>query len=186
MYTINLELWDRFPSKELRERLGIDDTALVLQQNTLQWYGPVLRKEDDDWMKKCMEYEVEGPRPRRRPGERLSKRTVKHVNWTQSMDRGKWRKLIKDVWWSRWVWVGECFFWYRPTRVVPDQQPLNGCVCVCNLQLSLLHNVKRLGHMLLSQNWCQTLSRIVTHSSFLWDKPGTRSACFQPICCMIC
>ena len=22
------------------------------------------------------------------------------------------------------------FFWYRPTRVVPDQQPLNGCVCV--------------------------------------------------------
>jgi len=137
-------------------------------------------------MKKCMEYEVEGPRPRRRPGERLSKRTVKHVNWTQSMDRGKWRKLIKDVWWSRWVWVGECFFWYRPTRVVPDQRPLNGCVCVCNLQLSLLHNVKRLGHMLLSQNWCQTLSRIVTHSSCLWDKPGTRSACFQPICCMIC
>ena len=26
--------------------------------------------------------------------------------------------------------MGECFFWYRPTRVVPDQRPLNGCVCV--------------------------------------------------------
>jgi len=26
---------------------------------------------------------------------------------------------------------GECFFWYRPTRVVPDKRPLNGCVCVC-------------------------------------------------------
>ena len=26
-------------------------------------------------------------------------------------------------------WVS--FFWYRPTRVVPDQRPLNGCVCVC-------------------------------------------------------
>jgi len=23
------------------------------------------------------------------------------------------------------------FFWYRPTRVVPDKRPLNGCVCVC-------------------------------------------------------
>jgi len=23
----------------------------------------VLRKEDDDWVKKCMEYEVNGPRP---------------------------------------------------------------------------------------------------------------------------
>ena len=46
------------------------------------------------------------------------------------MDRSKWRKLIKDVRWSGWVWVGECFFCYRPTRVVPDQRPLNDCVCV--------------------------------------------------------
>jgi len=27
--------------------------------------------------------------------------------------------------------VGECFFWYWRTRVVADQGPLNGCVCVC-------------------------------------------------------
>jgi len=27
--------------------------------------------------------------------------------------------------------VVECFFWYRPTRVVPDRRPLNGCVFVC-------------------------------------------------------
>ena len=27
--------------------------------------------------------------------------------------------------------MGECFFWYWPTRVVPDKGPLNGCVCVC-------------------------------------------------------
>jgi len=50
-----IKLKDRFPSKELRERerLGIDDIALVLQQNRLRWYGHVLRKEDDDWVKKC-------------------------------------------------------------------------------------------------------------------------------------
>jgi len=31
------------------------------------------------------------------------------------------------------VWVGESSFWYRPTRVVPDQRPLNGrCCCCCN------------------------------------------------------
>jgi len=29
----------RFPSDELRERLGIDDIILVLQQNRLQRYG---------------------------------------------------------------------------------------------------------------------------------------------------
>jgi len=60
-----IELKDRFPSRELRERLGIDDIALVLQQNRLRWYGHVLQKEDDDWVKKCMEYEVECPRPKR-------------------------------------------------------------------------------------------------------------------------
>jgi len=27
--------------------------------------------------------------------------------------------------------VGECFFWYRPTQVIPDPMPLNGCACVC-------------------------------------------------------
>jgi len=51
-------------SKELRERLGIDDKALVLQLNRLRWYGHVLRKDGDDWVKKCIDYEVEGPRPR--------------------------------------------------------------------------------------------------------------------------
>ena len=31
---------------------------------------------------------------------------------------------------SVWVWVGKCFFCYRLTRVVPNKEPLNGCVCV--------------------------------------------------------
>ena len=30
--------------------------------------------------------------------------------------------------------VSGCFFWYWPTRVVLDQRPLNGCVCMCVLQ----------------------------------------------------
>ena len=73
----------------------------------------------------------------RGPGERLYERTVKHVKWTEDVtDHCKWMKMIKDVRWSGWVWVSECFFWYQPTRVVPDQRPLNGCVsvyvCVCH------------------------------------------------------
>ena len=39
----------------------------ILQRNRLWWYGHVLQKEDNDWVKKCMEYEVEGTRPRGRP-----------------------------------------------------------------------------------------------------------------------
>ena len=62
----SVKVKDRFSSKELRQRLGIDDITLVLQHNRLRWYGHVLRNEDD-WVKKCVEYEVEGPRPRGRP-----------------------------------------------------------------------------------------------------------------------
>jgi len=50
------------------------------------------------WVKKCMEYEVEG-QDQRGPGERLWKRTVKahKLNTGDAVDRSKWRKLIKDV-----------------------------------------------------------------------------------------
>jgi len=53
-----VKLKDRLPSMELRERLDVDDIVLILQQNRLRWYGHVLRKDDDDWMKKCMEYKL--------------------------------------------------------------------------------------------------------------------------------
>jgi len=40
----NIKVEDRVPSKELRERLGIDDIniILILQQNRLRFYGHVL------------------------------------------------------------------------------------------------------------------------------------------------
>jgi len=48
--------------------------GIAAEQVVMRWYGLVLRKEDDDWVKKCMEYEVEGPRPSGRP-----KRTWREV-----------------------------------------------------------------------------------------------------------
>ena len=89
-----INLNDRFTSKELRERLGIGDIAVVLQQNRLQWYGHVLRK-DDDWVKKCMEYEVEGPRPRGRPKKIWREVVVKDcqarkLNKEDAVNRSKW------------------------------------------------------------------------------------------------
>jgi len=37
-----MKLQDRVPSKEFRERVGLEDIILVVQQNRLQWYGHVL------------------------------------------------------------------------------------------------------------------------------------------------
>jgi len=97
----NVKVKDRVPSKELRERIGIDNIILILQQNRLRWYGHVLRKEDTDWVKKCMEYdEVEGSRPRGRPKrtwrEVVQKDCQAHnLNWQDAIARSRRKKLIK-------------------------------------------------------------------------------------------
>ena len=73
----------------------IDDIILILQQNRLRWYGHVLQKEDTDWAKKCMEYEVD----QTGRGKRLCKKTAncqaRNLNKEDAMDRGRWKKLIK-------------------------------------------------------------------------------------------
>ena len=92
-----VKLQDGIPSKGLSERLGSDDIISVLQQNMLRWYGHVLRKEDNDSVKKCMEYEVEGARPRGRPrklgdcGKRLS------GTWIEQGDDTDRIRIVLDV-----------------------------------------------------------------------------------------
>ena len=115
-------------------RLGIDDIALVLQQNRLRWYGHVLQKR---WGLGEEMHGVwsTGSKTKRKTKEDLERGCqrgcqARKLNKEDAMDRSKWMKLIKDVRWSGWVLVGQCFFWYRPTWVVPDQRPLNGCVCM--------------------------------------------------------
>ena len=50
--------------------------------------------------------------------------------------------------------MGECFFWYRPTRVVPDQRPLNGCCCCCIVKEGFIPEYCRLAvpHMISEGN----------------------------------
>ena len=95
----NVNVKDKVPSEELIEGLGINDIILVLQQNRLQWYGHMLLKEDMDWVKKCMQYEVEGSRPTGR-SKRTSREVVqkdcqaRKLNRLDAMDRSRWKKLI--------------------------------------------------------------------------------------------
>jgi len=61
-----------------------------------------LRKDDDDWVKKCMGYEVEGPRPRGRPKRTWTEIVemdcqARKLNKEDSVDHSRWRKLMKDV-----------------------------------------------------------------------------------------
>ena len=100
MCGIGLE--DRFLGGELGERLGVDDMALVLQRDGLRWCGRVLRGDGDDWVRRCVEHQVEGPRPRGRP-KKTWKEVVREdcqarkLNKEDAMDRCKWRKMIKET-----------------------------------------------------------------------------------------
>jgi len=52
----------------------------------------VLQKEDNDWVKKCMEYEVDSARARGRPkktwGENVEKDCeARKLNWEDALDR---------------------------------------------------------------------------------------------------
>ena len=101
-------------------------------------------------MKKCTEHEVEVPdqeAEQKGPGERLCKNNcqVHKLNGEDIVDRSRWRKLIKNGWWSRSVWVGECFFRYRFTTpsvlwrcwlggrkgIRPVKKWVVGCWCGC-------------------------------------------------------
>jgi len=74
------------------------ETWPVRKKNEV-WYGHVLRKEENDWVKKCMEYEVEGARPRGRPKKTWRETVLKDcqargLNREDAMDRSRWRKQI--------------------------------------------------------------------------------------------
>ena len=58
---------DRRTNEELRRLVGVEPITTVIRSGRLRWYGHVTRKNGEDWVKKCMEFSVEGRRSVRRP-----------------------------------------------------------------------------------------------------------------------
>jgi len=78
----------------LRERIGLDDIISVLQQNRFA-------KQDNDWVKTCMEYEAEGARLRGRPKKTCRQIVEKdcqarELNKEDVVNRIRWRKQRND------------------------------------------------------------------------------------------
>ena len=65
-----VKLNERKKSEELRELLGLEPVSLMIKKSRLRWFGHVERKDDNDWVKRCITREVEGSREdaRKRPG----------------------------------------------------------------------------------------------------------------------
>ena len=62
-----ISMKDRRTNEELRRLVGVESITIVIRSGRLIWYGHVMRKGDEDWVKKCLEYRVEGRRPVGRP-----------------------------------------------------------------------------------------------------------------------
>ena len=56
----------------------------------------MLQKEDNDLVKKCMDYKLEGSRPKRTWREIVQNDCQgRNLNRECAMDHGRWKKLIK-------------------------------------------------------------------------------------------
>ena len=93
-------LSERITSKNLRERMGIEEIGIVVRRNRLRWFGHVERKADGDWVKGCTNLKVEGTRPRGRPKKtwmEVVKNDMKIMGLGRkdAQDRGLWRRGIR-------------------------------------------------------------------------------------------
>ena len=94
-----VSLKDRRTSEELRKLVGVQPITTVIRGGRLRWYGHMMRKGEEDWVKKCMEYIVEGRRPVGRP-RRTWLESVEanmaelEIDREDVHDRKKWRKNV--------------------------------------------------------------------------------------------
>ena len=97
MYDISLKY--RMTNEELRRLVGVEPITNFIRSGRLRWYGHVMRTGDGDWVKKCMEYRVEGRRPVGRPRktwlESVEEDMVELVIDKEDIhDRSRWRRNV--------------------------------------------------------------------------------------------
>ena len=95
-----ISLKDRMTNEELRRLVGVEHSITTfIRSGRLRWYGHVMRKGDGDWVKKCMEYRVEGRRPVGRP-RKIWLESVEadmaelEIDKEDVHDRSKWRRNV--------------------------------------------------------------------------------------------
>ena len=90
---------DRTTSEELRKLVGVEPITTVIRSGRLKWYGHVMRKSDEDWVIKCIEYRVEGRRPVGQPRrtwiESVESNMAEVGIYREDVhDKKKWRKNV--------------------------------------------------------------------------------------------
>ena len=96
-----VKLKEKRNTKELMNMLGIAETIdMVAKRNSMRWYGHVLRRDEEDVLKKALNFKVDGKRRRGRPRKtwkdqveaEMKRAGLKRVD---ALDRVRWRKALK-------------------------------------------------------------------------------------------
>jgi hypothetical protein len=90
---------DKKNSVDLLKEIGLVDVKDVVRRSRLRWFGHVIRKEDNDWVKLCMSRDVEGSRHRGRPKKTWKENVEKdmkslNLKENDALDRSRWRGKI--------------------------------------------------------------------------------------------
>ena len=86
-------------NEELRRLVGVVPITTVIRSRRLRWYGHVMSKSDEDWVRKCLKFRVEGRRPVGRP-RRTWLESVEadmaelEIDKEDVHDRKKWRRNV--------------------------------------------------------------------------------------------
>ena len=94
-----ISLKDRRTNKELGRLVGVEPITTFIRSGRLRWYGHVIRKGDEDWVKKWMEYRVEGRRSIGRPRKTWLESVEAdmaefEIDKEDVHDRSKWRRNV--------------------------------------------------------------------------------------------
>ena len=78
--------------------VGVEPITTVIRSGRLRWYGHVMRKGGEDWVKKCMKFRVYGKRPIERPRTWLESVVADmaelEIDKEDANDRKKWRENV--------------------------------------------------------------------------------------------
>ena len=108
-------------SQELINLLGFKDTLNGLDRASgVRWYGHVLRRDNDDVLRRALDFKVAGRRGRGRPNMTWKRQVEEHINQIgmkrkDAIDRVKWRNGVYKL--SRST---RCIWPPALTRTKPD------------------------------------------------------------------
>ena len=100
---MGVKIIEKRRNQELMSLLGIKDTLDELARATgVRWYGHVLRRDNDDVLRRAVDFEVAGRRKRGLPNMTWKRQVEEHINQIglkrkDAIDRVKWRNGVYEL-----------------------------------------------------------------------------------------